>query len=98
MLKILKKRDNKLNQKSVMDFYITRDKFNIISDVTGVITMNFKQLCKNIDKTYNLSYTIIKNEEKKSIVVAKGDYVKKYIIIETIDDILDSDYKFGRYI
>ena len=87
-----------LNKIDVNKFYLLYQKLSKISDITGVISKNFKETLKYIHKKYDKSYTILANENTKSVIVVKEDFLEKYIILDTTLDLVNSKYKFRRYI
>ena len=91
-------KNRKLSNSDVVIFYTLKEKLNPISDVIGVITKNFKQLSKYINKKYDKSYTILANQKLGSLVVVKEDSLEKYLIINDLDDLINSKYKFKKYI
>lgn len=91
-------KNRKLSNSDVVIFYTLKEKLNPISDVIGVITKNFKQLLKYINKKYDKSYTILANQKLGSVVVIKEDFLEKYLIINDLDDLINSKYKFEKYI
>lgn len=91
-------KNRKLSNSDVVIFYTLKEKLNPISDVIGVITKNFKQLSKYINKKYDKSYTILANQKLGSLVVVKEDFLEKYLIINDLDDLINSKYKFKKYI
>ena len=90
--------NKKLSETDVIKFYTLKQKFNPVSDIIGVISKNFKQTIKYVKKKYDKSYTILQNEIKKSIIVVKEDFIEKYIVLENLDDLTNSVYKFKRYL
>lgn len=98
MFKLFDKQYKKLNKEDISKFYTLLFKINPESDTIGVIGKNFKELLKYINKKYDKSYTILANNLTKSVIVVKEDYILKYIILETLNDVIESGYKFERYL
>lgn len=93
-----KTKNEKLSSSDVVKFYALKEKLNPISDIVGVLSKNFKQTLKYIKHKYDKSFTILANEELGSIVVVKEDFLEKYLIIGDLDILVNSNYKFKRYI
>lgn len=88
-----------LTDTDIIKFYVLKQQFNPTSDIIGVVSKNFKQILKFVKRKYNpKDYTILQNKEAKSIVVVKEDFIEKYIVLETLDDVSNSIYKFKRYL
>lgn len=97
MFKFLKKADRKLSTTDVFKFYTLQSKYNPLSDIIGMVNYDYKQALKLIKRVFDKSYKIFSNEENKSIVIVKDDFIEKYIILETLDDVINSKYKFRKY-
>ena len=93
-----RKVNQKLTEEDIIKFLALKSKFNPTSDIYGVITKNFKETLKYVKKKYNNSYTFLSNEKTKSILILKEDFLEKYIIIDTLEELTDSIYKFKAYI
>lgn len=99
MLNLFKnKKIKSLCKSDVTTFYIMLHKLSPVSTTYCVITKNFKDTLKTIHKKYDKTHTILVNEPKKSIVIVKGDFLKKYVVVSTLEEIAQSEFKFGKYL
>lgn len=98
MFNLFHRKSRKLNKEDISTFYALLFKINPVSDTIGVVGKDFNQLLKYIHKKYDKSYTVLANKLTKSVVVVKEDYITKYVILETIDNVIESKYKFERYL
>ena len=88
----------KLTKEDLSLFYILLNKLNPISGIIGIITKDFYSSVEYLEKKYDKTYTKIANAETKAIIIVKEDFLVKYIVLESIDEIINSDYKFSHYI
>lgn len=87
-----------LDNTDVIKFYCLNSKLNKLSDITCVITKNYKQILKFLKNKYKDNYSIFTNDKKQSIVITKDDFIEKYIVINDLTELNDCPYKFKRYI
>jgi hypothetical protein len=93
-----KTKNQKLNNSDVVKFYTMKEKLNPISDIIGVFSKNFNETLKYVKKKYdNNKFTILANSNTSSIIVVKEDFIEKYLIIKDLDELINSNYKFRRY-
>lgn len=93
-----KKRNKRLDEFDIGKFYIMLAKFNPISDVICVISKDFDNALKDVKGQYDKSYTILANSNTNSIVVVKEDFLKKFLVMNTLQELVDSNFKFSKYI
>lgn len=98
MLNIFKKYNNNLDANDVRKFYCLRFKMSPLATTTGVLSKNFKQLIKYLKSKYDKSYTILVNSKLESVVVVKDEFLEKYIVFNNLQELIDSEYTFRRYI
>lgn len=92
------KEDKKLTEKDIGKFYVMLAKLNNLSDITAVISKDFNQTLKYIHNKYDKTYTVLSNKNTQSIIVVKEDFLQKFLIINSLQDLINSNYKFNRYI
>ena len=98
MFNFLKRKPIKLEKEDVEKFYIMLLKTNPVSDIIGVVGKTYEELDKYIRKKYDKTYTILASQNNNAIIVVKEDYIQKYVIINTLEDLIKKEYKFERYI
>lgn len=98
MFNFFKRKSIKLEKNDVTKFYTMLFKTNPVSDIIGVIGKTYEELDKYIRKKYDKTYTILASQNNNAIIVVKEDYIQKYVILNTLDDLIKTQYKFERYI
>lgn len=92
------KENKKMDKFDIGKFYVMLAKLNNLSDITAVISKDFNQTLKYVHNKYDKTYTVLSNKETNSVIVVKEDFLEKFIVIDTLKDLIDSNYKFHRYI
>lgn len=87
-----------LTKEDLKTFYTLLNKLNPVSGIIGIISKDFDNSLEYIEKKYDKSFTKIANAQTKVIIVVKEDFLIKYMVLESLEEIADSDYKFCKYI
>lgn len=93
-----RKENKKLDEFDIGKFYVMLAKLNNLSDITAVISKDFNKTLKYVHNKYDKTYTVLANKETNSVIVVKEDFLQKFIVIDTLKDLINSNYKFNRYI